>query len=44
VRVDVARDDLQQRGLAGAVGADQGDLGPVAHAEGDVAEQLPAVG
>ena len=40
----LAGDDPQQGGLAGTVGADQGDLGPLAHAEGHVVEQHPAVG
>ena len=41
---EVAGDDPQQRGLAGAVGADQRDLGALPDPEGDVAQQAPAVG
>jgi hypothetical protein len=40
---EVARQDAQQRRLAGAVRADEGDLGTLAHPEGDVAEQAPPV-
>ena len=40
---DVAGDDPQQRGLAGAVGPDQRDLGPFADPEGDLVQQPPAV-
>ena len=41
---EVAGDDAQQRGLAGAVGADQRGLGAVADPEADVVEQHPPVG
>ena len=44
VGVELAGDDPQQGGLAGAVGSHQRDLGPVADPEGDVVEQHPAVG
>ena len=44
VRHQVAGDDPQQRGLAGAVGADQRDLGALADPERHVVEQHPAVG
>ena len=43
VRREVAGDDPQQRGLAGAVGADQRDLGALADPERDVVEQHPPV-
>ena len=43
VRHQVAGDDLQQRGLARAVGADQRDLGALADPERDVVEQHPPV-
>ena len=39
VRHQLAGDDPQQRRLAGAVGTHQGDLGALAHPEGDVVEQ-----
>ena len=44
VRRQVAGDDAQQRGLAGAVGADQRDLGALPDPERHVLEQHPAVG
>ena len=40
----VAGDDPQQRGLAGAVGTDQRDLGALTHPERDVVEQHPTIG
>ena len=43
VRREVAGDDPQQRGLAGAVGPDQRDLDALADPEGDLVEQPPAV-
>ena len=43
VRRQVAGDDPQQRGLAGAVGADQRDLGALADPERHVVEQHPPV-
>ena len=43
VRRQLAGDDPQQRRLAGAVGADQRDLGALADAERHVVEQHPAV-
>ena len=43
VRAQVAGDDPQQRGLAGAVGADQRDLGALPDPERDVVEQHPPV-
>ncbi len=39
----VAGDQPQQRGLAGAVGSDQSDLGPIAHPERDLVQQHPPV-
>ena len=44
VRHQLAGDDPQQRRLAGAVGADQRDLGALADPERHVVEQHPAVG
>ena len=44
VRLQVAGDDPQQRRLAGTVGADERDLGALAHAERHVVEQHPPVG
>ena len=44
VRDEVTRDDAQQCRLAGTVGSDERDLGALAHAEGHVVEQDPAVG
>ena len=44
VRLQVAGDDPQQRRLAGAVGADQRDLGALADPERHVVEQHPPVG
>ena len=43
VRRQVAGHDPQQRGLAGPVGTDEGDLGPLADTKGDVVEQHPPV-
>ena len=43
VRVDVAGHQAQQRGLAGAVGTDQRDLGAVTDPERDVRQQAPPV-
>ena len=43
-RHQIAGDDLQQRGLARAVGPDQGDDGTLANAKGHVVEQHPPVG
>jgi hypothetical protein len=43
VRDEVAGDDAQQRRLARAVRADQGDLRPLADPEGHVVEQHPPV-
>ena len=40
---EVTGQDPQQRGLAGAVGADERDLGALAHPEGDVAQQASPV-
>ena len=40
---EVAREDAQQGRLAGAVRADERDLGPLPHPEGDVAQQRPPV-
>jgi hypothetical protein len=42
VGVDEAEDDLQQRRLAGAVGADDGDALVVADAQREVAEEVLA--
>ncbi|CAM5352014.1 hypothetical protein SVIOM342S_08993 [Streptomyces violaceorubidus] len=44
VRLQLAGQEAQQRGLARAVGPDQGHDGPLPHAEGDVAEERPPVG
>ena len=44
VRDEVAGDDPQQGRLAGAVGADQGDLGAVADPEAHVVEKYSSVG
>ena len=43
VRRQLAGDDLEQRRLAGSVGADQRDLGALTDAERDVVEQHAAV-
>ena len=44
VRVEVPRDDPQQGGLAGAVGADQRHDRPVADPEAHLVQQRPPVG
>ena len=43
-RHQITSDDLQQRGLARAVGSNQGDDGTLANAEGHIVEQHPPVG
>jgi hypothetical protein len=40
VRVLVAGDQLEQRGLAGAIGADDGDATPGTDHQADIAEQV----
>ena len=44
VRRELTGDDPQQRGLAGPIGTNQGNLRTLADAEGDVVEQHPPVG
>ena len=44
VRGQVAGDDPQQRGLPGAVRADQRDLGALAHQERHIGQQLTPIG